>query len=55
MEDYEDNNEFLRESQQLDLEECTLCTRKFHPERIERHVIACEKALLKQKEREKKI
>ncbi|CAK94774.1 unnamed protein product (macronuclear) [Paramecium tetraurelia] len=55
MEDQIDN-EFLDENQQnQDLIDCELCNRKFHPERIERHLIACQKAQLKQQERDKII
>ncbi|CAD8132466.1 unnamed protein product [Paramecium pentaurelia] len=55
MEDQIDN-EFLDENcENQDLQQCDICNRKFHSERIERHLIACQKAQQKQQERDKII
>ncbi|CAD8121772.1 unnamed protein product [Paramecium sonneborni] len=57
----EENNEFMNIDQEHqgmeegELEQCEICSRKFHTERIGKHRQVCEKAQQKQIEREKLI
>lgn len=51
----EGDNEFIENEAGRELALCPICNRKFHPDRVDRHQEACQRAHAKQHERDKII